>query len=199
MSIKTTITVTGLDKVTSSMLALQSTDVRRRAIKAGADDALVVVKKYYGVGGSALWSGTGPTQGAGRKKTQWWRKVERNWTVSSATTTSATLSNINTDGFSHKITGGTISAKRAKFLTIPIVPEAHGHSAKSYAKSFNKSLFRVKNLLVQEEKDGKIKPIFVLKKSVTQKAWKGALPPEKTYLDAYAAGVLDTLIAESDK
>jgi hypothetical protein len=198
MSIKTTITVTGLDKVTSSMLALQSTKVRRRAIKAGADDALVVVKKYYGVGGSALWSGTGPTQGAGRKKTQWWRKVERNWTVSSATTTSATLSNINTDGFSHKITGGTISAKRAKFLTIPIVPEAHGLSAKTYSKTI-KPLFRVKNLLVQEEKDGKIKPIFVLKKSVTQNAWKGALPPENTYLDAYAAGVLDTLIAESDK
>ena len=198
MSIKTTITVTGLDKVTSSMLALQSTEVRRRAIKAGADDALVVVKKYYGVGGSALWSGTGPTQGAGRKKTQWWRKVERNWTVSSATTTSATLSNINTDGFSHKITGGTISAKRAKFLTIPIVPEAHGLSAKTYSKTI-KPLFRVKNLLVQEEKDGKIKPIFVLKKSVTQKAWKGALPPEKTYLDAYAAGVLETLIAEAEK
>lgn len=198
MSIKTTITVTGLDKVTSSMLALQSTEVRRRAIKAGADDALVVVKKYYGVGGSALWSGTGPTQGAGRKKTQWWRKVERNWTVSSATTTSATLSNINTDGFSHKITGGTISAKRAKFLTIPIVPEAHGLSAKTYSKTI-KPLFRVKNLLVQEEKDGNIKPIFVLKKSVTQKAWKGALPPEKTYLDAYAAGVLETLIAEAEK
>jgi len=198
MSIKTTITVTGLDKVTSSMLALQSTEVRRRAINAGADDALVVVKKYYGVGGSALWSGTGPTQGAGRKKTQWWRKVESNWSVASTSSTGATLSNINTDGFSHKITGGTISAKRAKFLTIPIVPEAHGLSAKTYSKTI-KPLFRVKNLLVQEEKDGKIKPIFVLKKSVTQKAWKGALPPEKTYLDAYSAGVLDTLIAESEK
>jgi hypothetical protein len=198
MSIKTTITVTGLDKVTSSMLALQSADVRRRAINAGANDALSVVKKYYGVGGSALWSGTGPTQGAGRKKTQWWRKVESNWSVASTSTTGATLSNINTDGFSHKITGGTISAKRAKYLTIPIVPEAHGLSAKTYSKTI-KPLFRVKNLLVQEEKDGKIKPIFVLKKSVTQKAWKGALPPEKTYLDAYAAGVLDTLIAESEK
>jgi hypothetical protein len=198
MSIKTTITVTGLDKVTSSMLALQSTDVRRRAINAGANDALVVVKKYYGVGGSALWSGTGPTQGAGRKKTQWWRKVESNWSVASTSSTGATLSNINTDGFSHKITGGTISAKRAKFLTIPIVPEAHGLSAKTYSKTI-KPLFRVKNLLVQEEKDGKIKPIFVLKKSVTQKPWKGALPPENTYLDAYAAGVLDTLIAESEK
>jgi hypothetical protein len=198
MSIKTTITVTGLDKVTSSMLALQSTDVRRRAINAGANDALVVVKKYYGVGGSALWSGTGPTQGAGRKKTQWWRKVESNWSVASTSSTGATLSNINTDGFSHKITGGTISAKRAKFLTIPIVPEAHGLSAKTYSKTI-KPLFRVKNLLVQEEKDGKIKPIFVLKKSVTQAPWKGALPPENTYVDAYAAGVLDTLIAESEK
>jgi hypothetical protein len=198
MSIKTTITVTGLDEVTSSMLALQSTEVRRRAINAGANDALVVVKKYYGVGGSALWSGTGPTQGAGRKKTQWWRKVESNWAVASTSSTGATLSNINTDGFSHKITGGTISAKRAKFLTIPIVPEAHGLSAKTYSKTI-KPLFRVKNLLVQSEDNGKIKPIFVLKKSVTQKPWKGALPPEKTYLDAYAAGVLDTLIAESEK
>ena len=105
---------------------------------------------------------------------------------------------IGTDGFSHKITGGTISAKRKKFLTIPIVPEAHGLSAKTYSKTI-KPLFRVKNLLVQSEPDGKIKPIFVLKKSVTQAPWKGALPPENTYLDAFAAGVLDTLIAESEK
>jgi len=198
MSIKTTITVTGLNEVTSSMLALQSTEVRRRAINAGANDALVVVKKYYGVGGSALWSGNGPTQGAGRKKTQWWRKVESNWSVASTSSTGATLSNINTDGFSHKITGGTISAKRAKFLTIPIVPEAHGLSAKTYSKTI-KPLFRVKNLLVQSEPDGKIKPIFVLKKSVTHAPWKGALPPENTYVDAFAAGVLDSLIAESEK
>jgi len=198
MSIKTTITVTGLDKVTSSMLKLQDIGVRRRAIYMGSLNALDVVRKYYGVGGSAMWSGNGPTQGAGRKKTQWWRKVAYNWSIKNASSVGVTLSNINTDGFSHKITGGTISAKRAKFLTIPIVPEAHGLSAKTYSKTI-KPLFRVKNLLVQEEKDGKIKPIFVLKKSVTQKAWKGALPPEKTYLDAYAAGVLDTLIAESEK
>ena len=80
MSIKTTITVTGLDEVQRSMLNLQSTDVRRKAIEDGADDALSAVKKYYGVGGSAMWiNPTLPTHGAGRVKTQWWKKVAYNW------------------------------------------------------------------------------------------------------------------------
>ena len=193
-----TITTTGLDEVTASMLKLQSVDARRRAITAGANDALSVVKKYYGVGGSAMWSGTGPTQGAGRKKTQWWRKVESNWSVANATADGVTLTNVNTDGFAHKITGGTITAKRGKALTIPIIPQAHGLSAMTYSKTI-KPLFRVKGVLAQTEEDGKITPVFVLKKSVTQKPWAGALPPEKTYVDAFAAGLLDSLIAESEK
>lgn len=196
--IKLTITTKGIDNVVSSMLKLQSVEIRRRAISAGAMDATEVVKKYYRDGASAMWSGTGPTQGAGRKKTQWWRGVANNWNVSKANSQGATLTNANTVGFSHKITGGTITAKRAKFLTIPVDPRAHGLTAKTFSKTIA-PLFRVKNILAISEEEGKIKPIFVLKKSITQRPWANALPPESSYVDAFAAGVLDTLIAEAEK
>jgi len=196
--IKLIITTKGIDKVVSSMLKLQSVEVRRRAISAGAMDATEVVKKYYRDGASAMWSGTGPTHGAGRKKTQWWRGVANNWNVSKANSQGATLTNANTVGFSHKITGGTITAKRVKFLTIPVDPRAHGLTAKTFSKTIA-PLFRVKNILAAKDDDDKIKPIFVLKKSVTQRPWANALPPENSYADAFAAGVLDTLIAEAEK
>lgn len=199
--IKLTITTKGIDKVLATMIKLQSMEVRRRAISVGANAAIETVKDYYREGASAMWSGTGPTQGAGRKKTQWWRHVANNWNVTKANSQGATLTNANTVGFSHKITGGTITAKRAKFLTIPVDPRAHGLSAEGFSNTFKRlgPLFRVKNILAISEEEGKIKPIFVLKKSVTQRPWPNALVPESSYVDAFAAGVLDTLIAEAEK
>lgn len=99
-------------------------------------------------------------------------------------------------GFSHKVTGGTITAKRKKFLTIPVIPEAHGLTAKTYSKSINR-LFAVKGVLAEAYDNEKgFRPVFVLKKSVTHKSWKGALPPEKSYLDAFANGALESIIAQ---
>jgi hypothetical protein len=199
--IKLIITTKGIDKVVSTMLKLQKTEVRRRAISVGANAAIEVVKDYYRDGASAMWSGTGPTQGAGRKKTQWWRGVANNWNVTKANSQGATLTNANTVGFSHKITGGTIKAMRKKFLTIPVDPRAHGLSAKGFSNTFKSlgPLFRVKNILAVSDGEGKIKPIFVLKQSVTQRPWANALVPEKNYVDAFAEGVLETLIGEAEK
>lgn len=195
---KVEITTSGIDPVKASMIKLQSATVRKIAILSGAQDALEVVTKYYAMGGSTLWENPSlPTHGAGRKRTQWWRKVEGSWSAVSASGSGVTLRSKGVIGFSHKVTGGTITAKRKKFLTIPIVPEAHGLSAKTYSNTIAK-LFAVKGVLAQEDKNSQtgIKPVFVLKKAVTHKPWQGALPPEKSYLDAFANGALESIIAQ---
>jgi hypothetical protein len=100
-------------------------------------------------------------------------------------------------GFSHKVTGGTITARRAKFLTIPIVPEAHGLTARTYSRTIA-PLFAVKGVLAQADENSPtgIKPVFVLKKSITQKPWRNALPPEQSYINAFANGALQSIIAQ---
>jgi hypothetical protein len=195
---KITITATGLDPVKASMIRLQSASVRKIAVMTGAQDALEVVEKYYNMGGSKLWENPSlPTHGAGRKKTQWWRKVAGSWSIMGASGSGVTLRSKGAIGFSHKVTGGTITARRAKFLTIPIVPEAHGLTARTYSRTIA-PLFAVKGVLAQADKNSPtgIKPVFVLKKSITQKPWMNALPPEKTYLDAFANGALESIIAQ---
>jgi hypothetical protein len=197
---KITITATGLDPVKASIIRLQSASVRKIAVMTGAQDALEVVKKYYNMGGSTIWENPSlSTHGPGRKKTQWWRKVADSWSIMGASGSGVTLRSKDVDGFAHKVTGGTITARRAKFLTIPIIPQAHGLSAASYSNTISK-LFAVKGVLAQADKNSPtgIKPVFVLKKSITQKPWKNALPPEKTYLDAFTNGALESIIAQME-
>jgi hypothetical protein len=195
---KITITATGLDPVKASMIRLQSASVRKIAVMTGAQDALEVVEKYYNSNGSRLWENPSlPTHGPGRKKTQWWRKVAGSWSIMGVSGSGVTLRSKGAIGFSHKVTGGTITARRAKFLTIPIVPEAHGLTARTYSRTIA-PLFAVKGVLAQADENSPtgIKPVFVLKKSITQKPWKNALPPEKTYLDAFTNGALESIIAQ---
>lgn len=189
---KVTITTTGIDSALRSMLRLQNPQTRKSAIAAGANEAEVVVQAYYQTRGRNLWTnGTGPTHGPGRKVTQWWRGTEL-WTVKKVTTTGATLENSHI-GLAHKITGGVIRAKRKKFLTIPMHPQAHGLTAKQFGRSIA-PLFRVKNALMFEDNTGKLTPAYALKKSVNQAPWPNALPPEDSYTTAFAKGVLDNLI-----
>jgi len=195
---KITITATGLDPVKASIIRLQSASVRKVAVMTGAKDALEVVEKYYNMGGSTLWENPSlPTHGPGRKKTQWWRKVAGSWSIMGASGSGVTLRSKGVDGFAHKVTGGTITARRAKFLTIPIIPQAHGLSAASYSNTISK-LFAVKGVLAQADKNSPtgIKPVFLLKKSITQKPWRNALPPEQSYINAFANGALQSIIAQ---
>jgi hypothetical protein len=195
---KITITATGLDPVKASMIRLQSASVRKIAVMTGAQDALEVVEKYYNMNGSKLWENPSlPTHGAGRKKTQWWRKVAGSWSIMGASGSGVTLRSKGAIGFSHKVTGGTITARRAKFLTIPIVPEAHGLTARTYSRTIA-PLFAVKGVLAQADENSPtgIKPVFVLKKSITQKPWKNALPPEQSYINAFSNGALESIIAQ---
>jgi len=201
MAVSVKITTTGIDASILRMLRLQSAGVRKIAVEAGAIDAVSSLREYYNLGGSRMWENPSlPTHGAGRKKTQWWRHVAGSWGSVGASSNGVTLRSKGAIGFTHKVTGGTITARRAKFLTIPIVPEAHGLTAKQYSKRIA-PLFAVKGVLAQVDESSPtgIKPIFVLKKSKNFDPWKGALPPEKTYLDAFAKGALQSMIAQAEK
>ena len=99
-----------------------------------------------------------------------------------------------TVGLAHKVTGGTIRAKRKKFLTIPVDPKAHGLDAKTVARTIA-PLFQAKGMLLYvDEQTADVKAAYALKKSITQRPWPGALPPESSYLEAFVNEALDSLI-----
>ena len=85
----------------------------------------------------------------------------------------------------HKEFGGTISAKNAGALTIPISPLAKGKRA----GEFNNTFLR-KGIIWQgyergrgKKKSGGIRPLFVLKKSVSQRAEPWWPQPEAVLLE----------------
>lgn len=109
--------------------------------------------------------------------------------------------------FRHKVLGGTITAKRARFLTIPLVPEARGRRVRDYEIFARVRLFRrggalferVKSNVVGERgrrrrgagassiRTSEMRAVYALRRSVTQAPWPGAMPPEKLLSDAYVS------------
>ena len=195
--IRLDIKTTGLNEAIQDVLKLQSVNVRKIAILAGAMDANQEIKNYYAAKGQGFWVNPAlPTHGAGRQKSQWWRNTETRWNVKSHTSKGAVIEN-DTIGLSHKITGGTITAKRRKSLTIPIDPRAHNVKARDFSRTVS-PLFRVKNCLAIKDDNAPngIRPIYALRKSVTQAPWTGALPPEQGYVEAFMAGIVDSIISQ---
>lgn len=75
---------------------------------------------------------------------------------------------INNPILHHQITGGTIRAKKSKFLTIPLTPEAQMSSARSFPKALVFIKSKAGNFLLVEIDQGKIVPQYVLKTQVYQ-------------------------------
>lgn len=136
-----------------------------------------------------------PTHGAGRKKSRFGEDVANAWQLGDANSEGFTLSN-NATGLSHKVTGGTITAKRAKALTIPMVPEAHGVRAGDYPGK----LFRPKgkDYLMETDAAGVGRVVYLLRKSVTHKAVKGALPPTEEIASRVAKSLTEILLEDLD-
>jgi hypothetical protein len=193
-AISVNINVSGLDALKTDIIQAMSPETRKNALKVGAESALIAIKGYYTKTGRSNWLNNSlPTHGPGRKLTDWWKLVESAWTVGNVTSQTATISN-STTGFAHKVTGGVITAKRKKYLTIPVHPTAHGVRARDYANSIA-PLFAAKGVLARTEDDGTITPIYALKKSVNQKPWPTALPPEQTYADAFVNSAVDHILS----
>ena len=152
--------------------------------------ALLGVQDYYGdfntTGG---WLNKSlPTHGAGRKSSGFGNKVTEGWNVSGADATGFTLNN-GAPWLSHKITGGTLTPKSGKYLTIPLVPEAHGVRARDYQGE----TFFAGRAIMERMPNGEDRPVYALVKKVTQKPTKGALAPEETYLKPALASIQSQL------
>lgn len=174
------------------IINLVSPQTRSDALKQGALSALDTIREFYNKKGRLPWINPSlPTHGPGRTPTRWWEQTASGWAISRATGKSVTFTNA-AIGLSSKIVKTTITAKRKKFLTIPIVPEAHGMTAARYSLKYS-PLFRVKGVLAEKTEDG-IRPVFALKKSITLNPWPNALPPEDSYIDAMINGALDYII-----
>lgn len=189
-----------VDQAALAMIKLASPQARRDALKEGAMSALDVIRDFYNSRGRLPWLNPSlPTHGPGRKLTRWWEQTASGWSITKASGNSVTFENA-AIGLAHKVTGGTIRAKRRKFLTIPIVPQAHGLRAKDYSRSIS-PLFRVKGVLAEKDESSPtgIRPVYALKKSVKQNPWPNALPPEASYVDAMIDRAVDFLIEEMQK
>lgn len=121
--------------------------------------------------------------------------VSQRWTMLDANATGATISN-DAPFYRHKVSGGTIKPKRAKFLTIPLIPEARGVLASDYQQNSGKKLFRPKgkNVLMESTGKGTVRAVYALVASITQGPWKGALPPADVIAEAYTAQYRATLL-----
>jgi hypothetical protein len=190
-----TVKVANLNETKLAMLKLAAPATRAEAVKQGALSALDTIRAYYRGRGRLPWINPSlPTHGPGRSLSGWWLATASGWSTTKANSNGVTFAN-GAIGLAHKITGGTIRAKRRKFLTIPIVPQAHGVTARDYSRRIS-PLFRVKGVLaeVDENSESGIRPVYALKKSVTHKPWPNALPPEASYVDALIDTALDYLI-----
>ena len=151
-----------------------------------------------------------PTHGPGRESSGFGTKVADSWHLSSSDKAGATISN-DAPHLRHKVRGGVITPKRVSFLTIPMVPEAHGKRAAQYERDYGTDLFTIKgrNGLFERAKEGTesvvnrtygkrkngqkvqisarghIRMVYALTKRVEHEPWKGALPPEGDIKKAY--------------
>ena len=173
------------DKATESINALMaalSTENRADMMRVAGQASLVSMQEYYGdFNTKGGWLNKSlPTHGAGRKSTGFGNTITEGWNVSGADASGFTLNN-GAPWLSHKISGGTVSAKKASALTIPMVPEAHGVRARDYPNK----LFRPKgkDYLMESTGEGQGRVVYLLRKSITQKPTKGALAPEEVYLE----------------
>ena len=140
------------------------------------------------------WRGNRYVSGPGRRTGEFGQNVALGWNFKVADKDSATISN-NADFYRFKVTGGTVRAKRASFLTIPLVSEAQGRRAADYVAATGNTLFQIrgKTALFADTGDGNVKAIYALKREVTQEPWKDAVPDDETLSSAFIEGWLGAL------
>lgn len=143
-------------------------------------------KRYLGTG-----SGDGSSFGAG---------VARGWAVESSGRTGAVIAN-DADYYRFKVTGGTITPKRAKSLTIPLVPEARGLRVATYIQNTGRKLFLSpsKKALMERAEGGGVRSVYALVSSVTSRPWPNAVPPDDVVGGAFAATYREALIGIIEK
>lgn len=107
----------------------------------------------------------------GWPKRHFWRKEVAMHTALAEVTDARAVVVIASPAFAHKVTGGTVTAKRGKALTIPLTPEAYRAGS---ASLFPAKLFRPKGTRVLLDEQGKAQ--YALAAAVTHAADPRAWP-----------------------
>ena len=119
----------------------------------------------------------------GGDRTNFWSRVAESVNAPHVTG-SAIVIPINHPAIAQKVFGGTITAKKAKNLAIPIAPEAYGKSPRVFDNlTFAMTRAGVK-LLGRSIDGGKFQALYLLKPSVTQAADPKTLPPASVMVEA---------------
>lgn len=142
------------------------------------------------------------------RRSHFWQQVAQSVSNPEQTGYNAITVTITDPRFAQKVFGGTITAKNASALTIPVEERAYGRTAATFERETGLKLFLVKTgqgsledaiLAVKENANSKAFTVeYILTKSVTQSADTTALP-DKTALErailVRAQKVLDRQIA----
>lgn len=122
------IDMSGFDAALNEAMMIVAPETLEAANRESGEYLRDYLASWYDNKGREHWVNTSlPTHGPGRMSTGWFSNIARKWFLSSADSSGAVITNPDEDGsLRHKIRGGTITAKNAGALTIPLVPEAHG-------------------------------------------------------------------------
>lgn len=128
------IEMSGFDAVLNEAMKIVAPETLEAANRESGEYLRDYLASWYDNKGREHWVNNSlPTHGPGRMSTGWFSNIARKWFLSSADASGAVITNPDEDGsLRHKIRGGTITAKNAGALTIPLVPEAHGRRAADY-------------------------------------------------------------------
>jgi len=117
---------------------------------------------------------------------QWGREVSFQ-----STEGTATLS-IDNKILRHKISGGPIKAKKSRYLTIPLAPNANSFKSLVFIKS------KAGNLLLADVSGDELVPVFVLKPEVQQSPDPRA-QPNVGAVERAATQAADAKVAQAEK
>ena len=178
----------GVSDALKAFIATLDTDKRtglnQAAGQAANTEAQQSMHAFNQAGG---WRGKRYMTGPGRTQGDFGADIADGWNFRTASKDGATISN-GAPYYRFKVTGGTITPRRAKALTIPMLPEAVGRTAKEYETDTGNRLFTIKGKKALFRKDGEsVRAVYALVARVKQGPWPRALPKTERLEKAFTA------------
>jgi hypothetical protein len=187
-----------LQNIIGALTGPQASELSEQGGRAAVNAAIKYHREFDQSGGwkGPRYLGPGPNDGS-----SFGSDVARGWSLQSFDRDGAVISN-DASYYAFKVTGGTITPKRAKFLTIPLIQEAKGLYASVYQQNTGHRLFKSKSgkALMESTGKGTVRAVYALVSSVTSRPWPGAVPDEDmiaaAFVNQWREGLTD-IIEES--